>query len=141
MTAEPGPTIGAHALVRLRDERIAWLTVVRPDGQPVSMPIWFLWADGELLVYSDKAARRNAHVEANPRVAFHLDTNAGGGDIVTILGEARIDPTVPPVTDNAAYRAKYGDWIDEYLGGIEAMAAVYDVPIRIRPTRVIAPEE
>ena len=28
---------------RLREERIAWLTTVRADGQPQSVPVWFLW--------------------------------------------------------------------------------------------------
>lgn len=37
---------GGHAERRLREERIAWLTTVRADGQPQSVPVWFLW-DGE----------------------------------------------------------------------------------------------
>lgn len=138
MTFDPAGPTGAHALERLAADRIGWLTVIRPDGQPVSMPIWFLWDAGEVLIYSDKNARRNAHIEANPRVSFHLDTNAGGGDLVIVLGEARIDPATPPVPDNAAYLAKYGDWIDAHLGGPASMAAVYDTPIRIRVTKGIA---
>lgn len=129
---------GAHALERLATDRIGWLTTVRPDGQPVSMPIWFLWRDGELVVYSDKAAKRNAHLRANPKVAFHLATDAGGGDIVIVHGEARIDPAYPQVPDNPDYLAKYGEWIDAHLGGPAGMAAVYNVPIRITPTRGIA---
>ena len=43
---------GSRAEERLRNEEIAWLTTVRPDGQPQSVPVWFLW-DGEgFLVYS-----------------------------------------------------------------------------------------
>jgi len=38
---------------RLRHNLIAWLTSVRPDGQPVSVPVWFLMRDDEtILLYS-----------------------------------------------------------------------------------------
>ena len=43
-------------------------------------------------------------------------------------GEARVDEATPPVTENAAYLAKYGAWIDEYLSSAEEMATVYNVP-------------
>ena len=41
-------------------EKIAWLTTVDPDGQPQASPIWFLWDDGEVLLFSDRprAAQR-----------------------------------------------------------------------------------
>src|SRR5438552_1850372 len=35
-----------HADRRLLDEKIAWLTTVRRDGQPQSSPGWFLWRAG-----------------------------------------------------------------------------------------------
>lgn len=137
MTLDPASPAGAHALGRFARDRIGWLTVVRPDGQPVSMPIWFLWQDGELLIYSDRRAKRNDHIRAHPQVSFHVDTDTGGGDIVTLMGEARIDPSTPPVHENPAYLAKYGDWIDAHLGGPEVMAATYDTPIRIRVTKAV----
>lgn len=129
---------GAHALERLANDEIGWLTTVTPGGQPQTMPIWFLWQDGEILVYGDHRARRNANVAANPKVSFHLGTDAGGGDLVIILGEARIDASSPRLPDNEGYLAKYGDRIDASYGGPEGMAAVYNVPIRIRPTKGIA---
>lgn len=138
MIFDPDDPTGAHALERLRDDRIGWLTTVRPDGQPVSMPIWFLWHGDELVMYSDATARRNANVQVNPKVAFHLPSDAGGGDIVIVHGEARIDMSYPQVPDNQDYLAKYGDWIDAHLGGPAGMAAVYTVPIRVAPTKGMA---
>ncbi len=137
MTFDAGTAQGARALGRLASDRIGWLTSGTPGGQPQTFPIWFLWEDGTILVYSDRRARRNnANVAANPRVSFHLDTNDGGGDVVVVEGEAVIDPTVPPVTEHPGYLTKYGRWIDEYLGGATEMAEVYSVPLRIHPTRV-----
>jgi PPOX class probable F420-dependent enzyme len=124
-----------HALERLRTDRIGWLTTVTPDGQPQTFPIWFLWEDGEALVYSDRRAKRNDNVRANPRVTLHLNDNGRGGDVVIVEGEARIDESTPPVPRHAGYLAKYGEWITAYLTSPEEMATIYNVPLRIRPTR------
>jgi PPOX class probable F420-dependent enzyme len=137
----------AHALERLRTDKIAWLTTVTREGQPQTMPIWFLWLppagdpkapDGEILVYGDRRARRNRNLEANDRVSFALRTDEHGGEVVVIEGRATMDPDYPRVYDNPAYLAKYGASIDRSLGGAHQMAETYDVPIRIRPTRIVA---
>lgn len=138
MIFDSGSSSDAHALERLRTDRIAWLTTVTPDGQPQTFPIWFLWEDGGALIYSDRRARRNANIATNPRVSLHLDDDGNGGDIVIVEGEARVDATTPPVTANAAYLAKYGDWITDQLTSAEEMATIYSVPLRIRPTRGVA---
>ena len=138
MIFDTGSEADTHALERLHADRIGWLTTVTPSGQPQTAPVWFLWEAGEVLVYGDHRARRNRNVAANPRVSFHLGDNGLGGDIVILEGEARIDAGCPAVPENAAYLAKYGDWIRQYLTSPESMAAVYSVPLRIRPTRGLA---
>jgi len=132
---DSGSVSDAHALARLGTDMVGWLTTVTPDGQPQTFPIWFLWEDGEALIYSDRRAKRNVNIAANPRVSLHLNDDGGGGDIVVLEGEARVDPAAPPLTDNPAYLAKYGAWIRDQLGSAEEMATVYTVPLRIRPTR------
>ena len=135
MVFDSGSDADAHALDRLAGDMIGWLTTVTPEGQPQTFPIWFLWADGEILVYSDRRAKRNGNIRANPRVALHLDDDGRGNDIVIVEGEARIDEATPPVTENAAYLAKYGAWITEFLTSAEEMHTIYNVPVWIRPTR------
>jgi PPOX class probable F420-dependent enzyme len=132
---DSGSDADAHALERLRTDMIGWLTTVTPDGQPQTFPIWFLWQDGEALIYSDRRAKRNVNIATNPRVSLHLGDNGGGRDVVVIEGEARIDEATPPVPRNAAYLAKYGEWIAEQVTSAEEMATIYNVPLRIRPTR------
>jgi PPOX class probable F420-dependent enzyme len=134
---DPDDGPGAHALARLARERMAWLTTVTPQGQPETMPIWFLWVDGELLVYGDYRARRNANLAANPRVSLHLPDDGSGGDIVVIEGVARFDPGYPQAPDNPAYLAKYGAWIERFVGGPARMAQTYNLPIFITPTRAV----
>jgi PPOX class probable F420-dependent enzyme len=135
MVFDSGGTEDAHALDRLEHDMIGWLTTVTGEGQPQTFPIWFLWEDGGALIYSDHRAKRNANIAANPRVSLHLNDNGQGGDVVVVEGEARVDPLAPPATGHAGYLAKYGAWIAEFLSSAEEMAAVYSVPIRVRPVR------
>jgi PPOX class probable F420-dependent enzyme len=135
MVFDSGSDADVHALGRLRVTMIAWLTTVTPEGQPQTFPVWYLWEHGEVLIYSDKRAKRNANLAANPRVSIHLDSNPEGGDVIVLEGEARFDPATPPVTENGAYLAKYGTWIGDFLESAEKMAETYNVAIRIRPTR------
>jgi PPOX class probable F420-dependent enzyme len=124
-----------HALERLERDMIGWLTTVTPDGQPQTFPIWFLWDAGEALVYSDRRAKRNSNIRSNPRVSLHLSDDGRGGDVVVVEGEARIDDTVPRPEDNAAYNRKYGEWIRDQFTTAEEFTSVYNVPVRIHPTR------
>jgi PPOX class probable F420-dependent enzyme len=128
---------GARVERRLRDETVAWLTLVDPRGTPQPAPVWFLWNGGTALVYSDKNARRLAHLRANARVALHLDGDGRGGDIVVLTGEAVVDDSAPAPQDNQPYLAKYGDQI---TGGpwrtAEVFGQTYDVALRITPHRV-----
>jgi PPOX class probable F420-dependent enzyme len=124
-----------HALERLERDMIGWLTTVTPDGQPQTFPIWFLWDAGEALVYSDRRAKRNSNIRSNPRVSLHLADDGRGGDVVVVEGEARIDDTAPRPEDNAAYNRKYGEWIRDQFTTAEEFTSVYNVPVRIRPTR------
>ena len=138
MVFESGSEADAHALERLRSDMIGWLTTVTPAGQPQTFPIWFLWEDGEALIFSDRRAKRLLNIRANPRVSLHLDDDGKGGDVVIVEGEARVDDATPALPEHTAYLAKYGDWITEQLGSPEEMATIYNVPLRIRPTRGLA---
>lgn len=134
-TIDPMTPTGARALQRLAEEKIGWLTTVDPDGVPQSSPIWFLWRDGELLLYSWRRAPRNGNVEDRPGVAFNLNTDAEGGDVVTMEGVARFDPATPPAPEDVEYMAKYGSMIAGYDWTPDFFAAEYPIAIRVVPTR------
>jgi len=139
MTVMPDTSteFGARVQRRLRDEPIAWLTLVDPAGTPQPAPIWFLWDGESALIYSDKKAKRLAHLQKNPHVSLNLDGNGHGGDIVVLTGEVTEDPTAPAPQDNEPYLAKYGSRIAN--GGWktpEVFAETFGVPLRFTPTRV-----
>ena len=63
------------------------------------------------------------------------DTGAGGDNVVTMEGEARIDLRLPPASDDGDFQARYGRRIEGYGWTPEWHAAHYPVPIVITPTR------
>lgn len=134
-TLDQSTEAGARALELLETEIIGWLTTVNSEGQPQSSPIWFRWRDGEVLIYSHKRAPRNANIEANPLVAFNLNSDREADEYVTLDGEARIDLRIQPSSADPAYQAKYGHLIDRYGWTPDWLSANYPVPIVVRPTR------
>jgi PPOX class probable F420-dependent enzyme len=125
-----------HAETRLRGEKIAWLTSVRHDGQPQSSPVWFLWRDGEVVVYSKPTTQKVRNVQANPKVSVHLRDVDDGSDIVSIEGEAAIDDRYPSADSIPAYVTKYRSMIADLGMDPKSFAQAYSTPIRIRPTRL-----
>ena len=130
---------GARAAERLRDELVLWLTTVAPDGQPQASPVWFLWVDAEILLFSRANTPRPRNIRSNPRVAVTFDSDGDGGDVVSMEGEARIvrekaaADDVPP-----AYVEKYAAKVAAYGWTMASMLVDYPVEIRIRPTRLRA---
>jgi PPOX class probable F420-dependent enzyme len=130
---------GARAAERLRDELVLWLTTVTPDGQPQTSPVWFLWVDGEIILFSRANTPRARNTRANPRVAATFDSDGHGGDVVSIEGEAWIArqrttaADVPP-----AYVEKYAGPLAAEGWTMASMLVDYPVEIRIRPTRLRA---
>jgi PPOX class probable F420-dependent enzyme len=139
MTVLPDPTteFGARVERRLRDEHVAWLTLVDPRGTPQPAPIWFLWDGTTALIYSDRTAKRLAHLRENPRVSLSFDGNGHGGDIVVLTGEIVEDPNAPAPADNPPYLEKYGASIAGASWKTpEVFAETFGVPLRFTPTRV-----
>jgi PPOX class probable F420-dependent enzyme len=133
MTAK---TEQAHAETRLRREKVAWLTTVRRDGQPQSSPVWFLWRDGEVIVYSRPTTQKVRNVQANQKVAVHLRDIDEGSDIVSIEGQATIDHRYPAASAVPAYVTKYRSMIADLGMDPASFAKSYSVPVRIRPTKL-----
>jgi PPOX class probable F420-dependent enzyme len=120
---------------RLDTEQIGWLTTVSRGGQPQASPIWFLWHDDHIWLRSQAGAAKVGNIRANPKVAFHLDGDGQGGNVVTAEGTAEFVEQLPGAV-REAYLAKYGTTITERLRSTSAqLEAAYPITIRIRPKR------
>jgi len=131
---DPSPDIVA----RLDRATVIWLTTVSAEGQPQTSPVWFLWQDGVMVVYSLANAPRVRNLHGNTRVAINLDGDGEGGAVVTIEGTAVLDDAGPHSTELPAYQAKYLPRITEYGWTAASFARDYPQRIVITPTRLRA---
>ena len=132
---DPSTPFGERVARRLRDERLIWLTTVDAKGTPQPTPVWFLWdeATSTFLIYSLTNAKRQAHLQQNPRVALNFDGNGKGGDIFVFTGEAQVSSDDPLADQLPAYVEKYRDFITRSFGTPANFASKYSVALRIRP--------
>jgi PPOX class probable F420-dependent enzyme len=127
----------AHATAtgRLGAEPIIWLTTVAPSGQPQSTPVWFLWEDGQFLIYGAANAPKTRNIASNPHVSLHLEGNGRGGANVIFEATATLDPAGPGPDAVPAYLDKYRGFIDSYGWTPESFARDYPHRFLMSPTR------
>jgi PPOX class probable F420-dependent enzyme len=126
----------AAVVARLRTERVAWITTVTAGGQPQSSPVWFLWEEGEFLVYAQPGSWKVRNIRADPQMSLHLNSDDEGGQVVTFEGTARISEADPAAHEAAAYLAKYREGIAGIDMTPQQFGAEYSIALRILPTRV-----
>ncbi|MFC8232732.1 PPOX class F420-dependent oxidoreductase [Streptomyces sp. NBC_01724] len=111
------PPLPDEAVTMLKKANPAVITTLRPDGQPVSTPTWYLWDDGRVLVNMDEGRKRLEHIRRDPRVTLTVLDEAGWYTHISIIG--RVAETRP----------------DEGLADIDRLARQYlgnDYPMRDR---------
>lgn len=125
---------GQRVQRRLKGEQIIWLTTVSADGEPHPRPVWFLWREGEVLIYSQPETHKLAHIQYTPQVALNFDSDGRGGDIVVFYGTASIDHDLPLANEVNDYIHKYAIGLERIGMSPEAFAQSYSVPIRVQLT-------
>ncbi len=126
---------GTRADRRLRGEIMIWLTTGRSDGQPQSVPVWFLWDGETFLIYSQPDRQKLRNIGRNARVGLHLNANDRGGDVVRIEGAAEVVEDVPPANEIGAYVEKYRESIARIGIDPEGFERAYSVALRVKPDR------
>ena len=126
---------GKRAEARLKEEEISWLTTVRSDGQPQTVPVWFLWDDEGFLIYSQPNRQKLNNLSRNPHVGLNLNSDAYGGDVFRLEGTATIDEDAPPTNEVAPYVEKYRESIARIGFDPEGFARAYSVAVRVTPER------
>jgi PPOX class probable F420-dependent enzyme len=127
---------GARAARRLREDLAGWVVTVSRTGTPQPVPVWFLW-DGAstILCYSQPGQPKLRNISRNPRVAFHLDGNRKGENVIVCLGEARLVDE-PPLDENGRYMEKYRERIAEIGQTPERFGELFTTAYRITIARV-----
>ena len=128
-----------HVEGRLRANLMAWLTTVRADGRPDSVPVWFLLRDDEtILMYSEPRKVKLSSIAGNPKVSLGLDVTDLGRDIIRIDGTAEHVPGFPAADKVPAYVVKYAERIGTLFGTAGQFAERYSEAVIITPRRLHA---
>jgi PPOX class probable F420-dependent enzyme len=133
LTTEFGRAVKQH----IESQYVIWLTTVDSTLTPQPRPVWFIWDNGSFLIFSQPNAYKVKHIEKNPKVALHFNTDERGDEHVIIFtGEAIIDRDSPPAHEIPAYLEKYRSGITGLDMTPEGFSADYSVAIRIYPTEL-----
>jgi len=128
---------GRKAWKHIKEEVVIWLTTLGPDGMPHPRPVWFVWDQGDILIYSQPDAFKVKHIKKHKKVALNFNTDPKGDiDVVVILGTARIDKSAPPPHQHSAYLKKYRELIPELKMTYDEYGRGYSTAIRITPTAI-----
>jgi PPOX class probable F420-dependent enzyme len=125
---------GKRVQRRLEKEIIIWLATSGAEGRPHAVPVWFWWDGKSFLIYS-LPGQKVRDIEANPKVALHLNTTPEGGQVVRIEGTAARLGRYPLAHKVPDYIRKYAPLIKSYHWTSESFSNDYNVALRIRPTR------
>lgn len=126
----------AGIAARLQEEEFPYLTTIRPDGSPHTVPVCFLWDGSTVLVFSppDTVKIRNVRQDAHASLALdnfgHNNTPVVVEGMATLVDEPGIEFMMP------AYATKYAPLAERNGVTLEQMAQVYTQAIRITPTRI-----
>lgn len=121
---------------RLTVDIIAWLTTVRPNGMPDTVPVWFVWKDQVFVIYSQPNKLKLRNLEHNPNVSLAIDDTKGGDDVVRFEGTAKVVQSQPASDQVPEYVQKYEPHIRRLgYGDPTAFAANFSVPVVITPTK------
>ncbi|MFP5070371.1 pyridoxamine 5'-phosphate oxidase family protein [Pseudonocardia nantongensis] len=131
------PADPAHARVadRLAAEPILWFGTVSADGRPHSVPVWFLFADPVVLVFSRPDTAKIGRLAQRPGVALSLDTAAGGTDVVIAEGTARPGTGEPADELVSAFAGKYAATLGE---GFAKWRETFSRPVPVDLDRIVA---
>ena len=127
---------GRHANRRLRQEKVIWFITVDEQNAPQPRPVWFHWDGETILIFSQKGKAKLRHIPHNPRISLNFNTAEDGGDVVVILGEAKILDNPPDESRVKSYLRKYRDGIKSLDMTVPDFRESYSVPILVTPQHI-----
>jgi|SRR5437016_6544294 len=135
---DAGRADDAHTSERLSREPIIWLGTTRPDGRPHRVPVWFLWHDPLVLVFSMPRTQKLRNITGTPWVTLTLDTADRGRDIVMAEGRASrpVDTTTAVQAMVPAFAHKYSELMQ--VPSFDDWRSTFSEPILVTVSRVVA---
>lgn len=128
--------LGKRALERLQNEQVLWLTTTSPNGTPLPTPVWFLWQDDAVLIYSQPDTAKIKAIQDHQRVALNFNSDEHGGNVVILKGNAEILADGRPASSIPEYVTKYSAGMTSLGMPPERFAGEYSELIRVTPDRL-----
>jgi PPOX class probable F420-dependent enzyme len=129
--------LGRKALQLLSSEYVIWLTTVSADLTPQPRPVWFIWHEDSVLIFSRPSVHKVAHIRNNPNVALHFNTDKSGDDpVVVFTGTASLDTPTPIAKDLPAYISKYASGLSNLGSNPDKFSTEYSQAIRVTVTNL-----
>jgi len=120
---------------RLRTAKHYWLSTVRPDRRPHSVPRWGVWVDGRFYYDGAPTTRHVRNLELNPAVTLTLES---GTEVVIVEGESAATRADPDDLGTRLAEA-FTKYAPEYAPGPESWAGEQGGGLRvITPRRAMA---
>lgn len=104
----PKPPVPAELDKFLARPNPAVMATVRADGQPVSVPTWYLWEGGRVLVNLDEGRKRLEYLRAEPRVALSVMAEGDWYSHVSLTGRVASVEDDPDLADIDRIARHYG---------------------------------
>ena len=126
----------------LRRERVCRVATIGPHGEPHVAPLWFVWHEDALWLYSLVLSQRWADLERDPRVSVVVDAGETYDELIGCQLSGHAEPVGPvprlagpahPELDavEAIFAAKYGAGDDFTADGKHAW-------LRIAPRKFVS---
>ncbi len=112
-----------------------WITTVREDGMPQPTPVWFVRDGDTFIIYTVPGSQKVKNLNANPKVALSWANN-DAGDYYVVMGEVKVDESIPPANQLASFQDKYREDITEIGYTPETHAQTWSLPLRVTPLHV-----
>lgn len=142
LTLDTNSDRDAKALAMLQNDTIGWITTVNRRGKPRSVPVWFFWHDGRIVILTQPGTAKLRNLAAGSPVQFHLHA-AGpfGDDVVIIDGDAEVTENGTAewmLTHRDGYEAKYAAAIEGYGQPLDQIIDTFSTTITITPQELHA---
>ena len=135
MEGEMSITIQPHIEEWLRSNEMVWLTTVRSDGRPHSVPVWFLWDGATVLIWSKPNTQKIRNLRQNHSVTLAFDDTKKG--VVILEGTAELLGRGDGSVTLQAYGEKYREGLQRIGVTAEQFTMLYSQPIRVTPVRLV----
>lgn len=128
----------ARIAARLVEEEYAYLTTVRPDGSPHTVPICFVWDGAVIYIFAQPESVKCRNLRQNPHVSLAIFfRGVMGPENMTIVvegeGELIEEPGVSFLM--SANVTKYTPLAERLGASFEKLALYYSQTIRVMPSR------